>query len=44
MKIRRAYKYRIYPNKQQQQQLAVQFGHARFIFNYGLDARKQAFK
>ena len=44
MKIRRAYKYRIYPNKQQQQQLAVQFGHARFIFNYGLDARKKAFK
>ena len=44
MKIRRAYKYRIYPYKQQQQQLAVQFGHARFIFNYGLDARKQAFK
>ena len=44
MKIRRAYKYRIYPNKQQQQQLAVQFGHARFIFNYGLDVRKKAFK
>nr|WP_320016574.1 helix-turn-helix domain-containing protein [uncultured Desulfobacter sp.] len=44
MKIRRAYKYRIYPNKQQQQALAVQFGHARFIFNYGLGARKQAFK
>jgi len=49
MKIRRAYKYRIYPNnqqqqQQQQQQLPVQFGHARFIFNYGLDVRKKAFK
>jgi len=44
MNIRRAYKYRIYPNKQQQQQLAVQFGQVRFIFNYGLDARKKAFK
>lgn len=44
MKIHRAYKYRMYPNKQQQQHLAVQFGHARFIFNYGLNARKQAYK
>ena len=36
MKVRKAYKYRIYPNREQQQKLAVQFGHARYIYNWGL--------
>lgn len=34
-------KYRIYPNKQEQQNLAVQFGHARFVYNSTLAARKE---
>ena len=33
MTIRSGFKYRIYPNRQQQQQLAIQFGHCRFVYN-----------
>jgi putative transposase len=33
MTIHRGFKYRIYPNRGQQQQLAVQFGHCRFVYN-----------
>ena len=33
MIVRKAFKYRIYPNKKQQAALAVQFGHARYIYN-----------
>jgi putative transposase len=33
MTIRSGFKYRIYPNREQQQQLAVQFGHCRFVYN-----------
>lgn len=40
MLIRKAYKYRIYPNKEQEQALAFQFGCARFVYNWGLAARK----
>ena len=36
MIVRKAFKYRIYPNAKQQQKLAVQFGHARYIYNWGL--------
>jgi putative transposase len=36
MIIRKAFKYRIYPNREQQQSLAIQFGHSRYIFNWGL--------
>jgi len=36
MIVRKAFKYRIYPNREQQQKLAVQFGHARYIYNWGL--------
>ena len=36
MIVRKAFKYRIYPNKKQQAALAVQFGHARYIYNWGL--------
>ncbi len=32
--IRKAYKFRIYPNQNQQAALAVQFGHARFVYNH----------
>ncbi|MCI0713466.1 MAG: transposase [Chloroflexi bacterium] len=39
-KTHRAFRYRIYPNTEQQQVLAVQFGHARFVYNWGLATRK----
>lgn len=39
MKINRAYKFRIYPNKSQQEVLTKQFGASRFIYNYFLRAR-----
>jgi|AntAceMinimDraft_18_1070375.scaffolds.fasta_scaffold38527_1 putative transposase len=36
MKKLKAYKYRIYPNKQQQELLAKHFGCCRYIYNYAL--------
>jgi putative transposase len=39
MHIRKAYRYRIYPNTQQRRKLAVQFGHRRFVYNWGLALR-----
>ncbi len=36
MQIHKAFKYRIYPNATQQHKLDVQFGHARYIYNWGL--------
>jgi putative transposase len=41
MLIRKAFRYRLYPNVDQQQQLAVNFGQARFVYNYFLAERKQ---
>jgi len=40
----KTYKFRFYPNKLQQQQLALEFGHARFIYNWALDMRNKAYK
>ena len=40
MHIRKAFKFRLYPTKLQQDRLAVQFGHARYIYNWGLRTRK----
>lgn len=39
MLIKRAYKYRIYPNTEQQERLAYQFGASRFTYNYFLRQR-----
>ena len=36
MQIRKAYRYRIYPNPEQCGKLAVQFGHTRYVYNWGL--------
>lgn len=44
MLIHRAKKYRIYPNADQQQKLAVQFGHARYVYNQALNARRSHYK
>lgn len=41
MLIRKAYKFRLYPNQEQVKRLAVQFGHARFIYNWGLNFRQK---
>lgn len=44
MIVHRAFRYRIYPNKAQQAALAVQFGHARYVFNWGLATRKEHYE
>ena len=35
----RGYKYRIYPNKEQEQQINQMLGNARFVYNWALDRR-----
>ena len=40
----KAFKYRLYPNQEQQEKLAVQFGHSRFVYNNALNARKEHYK
>lgn len=44
MLIRQARKYRVYPNKEQQHLLAIQFGHARYVYNQALANRKAYYK
>jgi putative transposase len=41
MLVRKAYKYRLYPNRAQQNALAVQFGHARYVYNHFLEVRQE---
>ena len=36
MIVRKGFKYRLYPNREQQEELAVQFGHARYVYNWGV--------
>lgn len=40
----KAYKYRIYPNKQQMEQIQKTFGCCRFVYNYILAYRKEIYK
>jgi len=40
MLIRQAFRFRLRPNAEQQHKLAIQFGHARHVYNWAL-ARKQ---
>lgn len=40
----KAYKYRIYPNKEQQELIQKTFGCARFVYNYFLDKRKTEYE
>jgi len=44
MLIRKAYKFRLYPNQEQQASLVVQFGHTRFVYNYFLNLRQDHYK
>ena len=43
MMIRRAYRYRFYPNQEQRIQLAQTFGCTRFVYNWGLRLRTDAY-
>ena len=43
MMIRRAYRYRFYPNLQQRIQLAQTFGCTRFVYNWALRLRTDAY-
>ena len=44
MVIRKGFKYRIYPTKEQAAHLEVQFGCARFVYNHFLAARRDYFQ
>ena len=43
MKQKRAYQYRIYPTDEQKKVLAQTFGCARFVYNWGLRLRTDAY-
>ena len=43
MMIKRAYRYRFYPNQEQRIQLAQTFGCCRFVFNWSLRLRTDAY-
>lgn len=40
MLVRKAFKFRLYPNQVQNASLAVQFGHSRFVYNHFLALRR----
>lgn len=42
--ILRSYKFRIYPNAEQKEQLAQTFGCARFVYNWALSNKKEAYE
>ena len=44
MLIYKAFRYRLYPTANQQQALAIQFGHARFVWNWALELRKSTYE
>lgn len=40
----KAYKYRIYPTDEQKELLSKQFGHCRWVYNWGLEQKTKAYK
>ena len=42
--VTKSFKYRIYPNKEQQQKIENMFGCCRFVYNYYLDKRINLYK
>jgi putative transposase len=42
-KMKRAYKYRVYPTDEQARNLAQTFGCTRFVYNFALSKRKRAY-
>ncbi|MEM4934899.1 MAG: IS200/IS605 family element RNA-guided endonuclease TnpB [candidate division WOR-3 bacterium] len=43
-KVNKTYKFRIYPNAEQEENLARHFGHSRFVYNYFLNQRKEQYQ
>jgi len=39
----KSYKYRIYPNEIQKEQMNKIFGHTRFVYNLGLETKISAY-
>jgi putative transposase len=44
MIVHRLFKYRLYPTKAQQEAFDVQFGHARFVYNFSLETSNRIFE
>ena len=44
MIVEYVYRYRLYPNKEQEQFLNIQFGHCRFVYNRLLEISKKEFE
>ena len=44
MQVKKAFKYRLKPNSDGQAALAIQFGHARFTFNWALARRREFYQ
>ncbi len=44
MLVRQAFRYRLSPKGEQQTALAVQFGHARYVWNHALALRQDAYR
>lgn len=44
MLVKKAFKFRIYPNQEQRAALAVQFGHARFVYNHYRRVREEYYQ
>ena len=42
--IQKAFKYRIYPNKKQQEKIAQNFGCVRYIYNKGLETKIKTYE
>lgn len=44
VRLYRRYNFRLYPNKEQQAQIELHFGAARFVFNWGLEQKLLSFE
>ena len=44
MEVEKAFKYRIYPTKKQQELIQKTFGCCRFVYNYYLNMRKESYE
>ena len=44
MIVKKAFKFQLYPTPAQQQQLAIQFGHARFVYNHFRQLREETYQ
>ena len=42
--IQKTYKFRLYPNKEQERMLANYFGSVRFVYNHFLAGRKEQYE